>query len=399
MLLGLAAAAVLAAAAPATAAADSQWFTADVVRTAGRWTADRRQIVTDATLRTTDGRELVVSQLGGTAGGYTQIVWHGQPALERGMRVRIEAHPPSSGRGAWIADDVIVERSLGTVAPFVRTVTKKSGRPLYWAKSCIELRRAAAGTSAVQNEDAIISAAIAAWNDGTRACSYLDLVDLGSDTREVGVDRANLVIVRDNTWCRPAVDGEDERCFNNAAAGVTTVTFVDDPDDERDGEIIDADIELNNVTFRITDGGQGAGTAACDAELINTLVHELGHLIGLEHTCRGAADPPRTDGTGAAVPLCGETSDPLLLDATMYPYQDCGETKKATPEADDIAAVCNAYPAADDPGECAAPDDLTGGCCGVGRGAPGTAAALALLVIAGLIARRRSDHSVRLSDG
>lgn len=377
--------------APASAApaAGTEWFTGDVVRTAGRWTRDGSRIVTDATVRTADGSERVVSQLGGTAGGYTQIVWHGQPALEPGMRVTLAAHPATTAPGRWIADEVIVERGLGTLAPYVRTVTKKSGRPLYWAKSCIELRRAAAGTSAVPNEDAIIGAAIGAWNGATSACTYLDLVDGGTDTREVGKDRVNLIIVRDTTWCRPAVDGDDERCFNNAAAGVTTVTFVDDPDDERDGEIIDADVELNNVTFRITDGGQGTGTASCDADLLNTLVHELGHLIGLEHTCRGPADPPRVDDTGAAVPLCGETSDPELLDATMYPYQDCGETKKATPEPDDVAAVCETYPVGDDPEECGPPDALTGGCCDAGGGAPVGSAALALMVGAMGLRRRR----------
>src|SRR5690606_30111279 len=158
----------------------------------------------------------------------------------------------------------------------------------------------------------------------------LDLVDVGTEEREVGRDFVNTIKFRDDRWCRPAVDDDPERCFNAQAAGVTTVTFIDEPTDERDGEIVDADVELNNVTFRITVEGQGTGSAPCSADLANTLVHELGHLLGLEHTCRGAMDPERVDHTGAAVPLCTSTSDPVITEATMYPYQECGETKKTS---------------------------------------------------------------------
>jgi hypothetical protein len=183
------------------------------------------------------------------------------------------------------------------------------------------------------------------------------------------------------------VGDDPERCFNAQAAGVTTVTFIDEPSDERDGEIVDADIELNNVSFRLTHDGQGSGTSSCAADLANTLVHELGHLLGLEHTCRGPADPERVDHAGAAVPLCTSTSDPVITEATMYPFQQCGETKKASVEADDVEAICGSHPIADDPGECGPPDELRGGCCGA---APDPRAPLVLVLIVGaLLAERR----------
>jgi hypothetical protein len=368
----------------------STWFTADVVRTEGHWTGNHARIVTVATLRTTDGREIEVSQLGGTADGYTQVVWHDQVALEDGMRVRIAVHPDGA---AWVADEVF-DMATGSSIPSVRTTTRKSGVPLYWAKSCALIVRAAEGTSGIPGdaEQQEMLDSYEVWNTAIASCSYMNLVDDGTATQEVGRDFTNLIKFRDDRWCRPPVDGDPERCFNAQAAGVTTVTFVDEPSDERDGEIVDADIELNNVTFKITIDGQGTGSAPCAADLKNTLVHELGHLLGLEHTCRSGNEPERVDHNGDPVPLCTATSDPIIEEATMYPFQACGETKKTSLENDDIQALCMSHPKADDPGTCGPPEDLGGGgCCGTTRDPRGLAA-LALVV---LVSARRRRSALR----
>ncbi len=377
----------------------------DVIAVRGRWSSDRRTIVSDAVVQTATG-PVTVTQLGGHVDGRTMALIHGPAQLAPGQRVAVAAHPttghptsggpttgaPTTGAAAssrWLVDDVEVLAG-DVVAPWVRTPTRKSRRPLYWAKSCVEVTRAVEGTAALPGdaEAAVIATSLATWNAATSSCSYLDLVDLGADDREVGNDGVNLIKFRDATWCRPAVDGDDVHCFSPQASGITTLLFVDDVDDDRDGEIIDADIELNGVDFAISTGGMSQSMVGCQADLGNTLVHELGHLLGLAHTCLGPADVPRPDGDGQPVPLCGPSNGPTIIEATMYPFQACGETSKVSLTADDGAALCAIYPTTRDPGVCEGPDELGGGCCDQGAGGGG-AVGLALVTLAMVSTRRR----------
>jgi hypothetical protein len=195
---------------------------------------------------------------------------------------------------------------------------------------------------------------------------------------EVGKDHVNLIKFRDITWCRPAVDDDPARCHPETAAGITIATYVDDKSSDRDGALVDADIELNGVNFSIGVDGETLGTQPCLSELQNTLTHELGHLLGLEHTCRAPGDPDRVDDTGAPVPLCPGTQEDQ--DATMFNYQECGEKSKESLSDDDIDGVCTIYPAASDPGVCEPPPD-DAGCCDTRGDSRGS---LALTVLVGL---------------
>ncbi|MBK9030527.1 MAG: hypothetical protein IPL61_04175 [Myxococcales bacterium] len=362
----------------------------DVVATRAAWSADDRAIVTTATVRTAAG-DVEVEQLGGHADGYTMVVFDGEPALAVGMRAEITARAIATTTAPRYVADRVVDRDARGRAPFVRTTTNKSGKPLRWAKGCVEVAYGVEGTTAIpgDGERAVIEATLATWNQGVAGCSYQHLVSLGPVEREVsGRDFVSVVKFRDTEWCRPAVDGKPRKCHSNRAAGITTAVFVDDPGDARDGELVDADIELNGVDFALAVDGQSLGAADCQADLANTLTHELGHLLGLEHTCLTAADAPHVDGAGQPVPLCTGTLTPAIVDATMYPFQDCGETSKATLSPDELTAVCTIYPTAEDPGVCAAPDPLATGCCSTG--AP-TGPSLALgVAVAALLRRRRS---------
>jgi MYXO-CTERM domain-containing protein len=261
----------------------------------------------------------------------------------------------------------------------------------------------AAGTTMIPGdlEFPVIDQAINTWNNATigSSCSYLQVIDEGRKSLEVGNDKVNLIKFRDvgckecgGAWCRPAAGNSPLHCNSAQAAGITTAVYVDDPTSSRDGAIIDADIEINGVNFKLSADGMSTSQQSCVAELRNTLTHELGHLHGLEHPCLAGGDPQRTDNEGNPVPSCSAAAlPPKITEATMYNFQSCGETLKETLSPDDIQAICDIYPVTKDPGTCAAVGQTTsGGCCSAsGRDRPELGLVLAGMVF--LWMRRRKN--------
>ena len=384
----------IASAAPVQPALNVTTVEGDVTATQSRWTSDGSRIVTDATVRTATG-DVVVSQLGGTVGNLTMRTFPGPEPLAIGMRVAVGTHAAVDlgNRMHVVADDV---RVLAQPAGFVRTGPTRAGRYLYWESGCVYVTISPEGTRQVNGDDEIaaIDASIAEWNTRTASCSYLDIKTEKptGEPLEVGRNNVNLIKFRDESWCRPAIDDDPMRCYSPAAAGLTTAVFVDDASSDRDGAIVDADVELNGHDFATAYNGQTSGTADCESEITNTLTHELGHLLGLEHPCLASGDPPRTDGAGNPVPTCNAAMGiPEIVNATMFNYQSCGELDKASLSDDDVAGMCTVYPKANDPGTCEKVGE-GGGCCDAST-APFPSLFVGGFVLFGLLRRRRTKSS------
>lgn len=112
--------------------------------------------------------------------------------------------------------------------------------------------------------------------------------------------KVNMVIWRDETWPYGSF----------SAVALTTVTFSTNT-----GQIVDADIEMNGATFPFSNTDNPQGT---DVDIQNTLTHEVGHFIGLDHSF----DP----------------------NSTMYPTAPPLELSKRVLHDDDIKGLCHIYP-------------------------------------------------------
>ena len=102
---------------------------------------------------------------------------------------------------------------------------------------------------------------------------------------------------------------------------------------------MDTDVEFNGVSFTFST----SDSAVDRMDIGNTLAHEAGHMLGLDHS-----------------------SNP---EATMWGTADLGELKKRDLTEDDVDGLCHVYPVGEDlpacPGGPPPPDD--GGCSAAGK--------------------------------
>ena len=170
----------------------------DVVAAHSYWTDDDSRIVTEATVRTADGAEEVVSQLGGSVDGIGMISMPGPELLVLGMTVAIAAHRGVDGEQHEhvVLDSVKV---LAYPPSYVRTGPTKAGHPFYWESGCVFVTVDDAGTTAIPGDGKfqIIDASIAEWNNKTANCSYLKVINEGRKALNVGNDKVNLIKFRD----------------------------------------------------------------------------------------------------------------------------------------------------------------------------------------------------------
>lgn len=208
---------------------------------------------------------------------------------------------------------------------FLCTRAGGEGPSLAWEPRTIIMHRAGAGAEVDAAEvDRVLEESMLPWN--AIECSDIALV-LAEPTDEkiTGFDWAegtdgdneNIVVFRNDD----AEDALDAWLHQLGALAITTVTF-----ESNQGRLLDADIEVNDASFQFTTCDPEDNDCDVDFDLQNTLTHELGHVLGLDHSSDG--------------------------DATMFASAPRSDTSKRTLSADDQAAICLVYPSGGPIGDC-----------------------------------------------
>jgi uncharacterized protein (TIGR03382 family) len=246
----------------------------------------------------------------------------------------------------------------GTAGAFLRSTTKDSSLCLFWGarELTYSVSDKASGSQPSCPDLGTLRTLVRQSFDAWEGVSCSDMIfhegapssrqDVGYDTTRP--DNINLIIWR-QAYCNDVVIPGDpceqnDDCANQhncwefgasvAIIAVTTTTY-----NRATGEILDADIELNDWNGQMgaaasgnyfTCANPGPGTPECNppgyggsnciwTDLVNTLTHEIGHFVGLDHS----QDDPN---------------------ATMAASAEPGEFKKRTLEPDDVDGLCAMYP-------------------------------------------------------
>ena len=200
-----------------------------------------------------------------------------------------------------------------------------SGEPISWFEPCVSFHVSERGSADVSFPAfyGAVEEAMATW---TRVdCSPAQLSIEGvTDSENTGFSpggtNLNLVLVHEEPEDWP---------FDRSIIGLTVlhVCAEESGQCQYDGQIIDADIELNGGYFRLSVGDP---VARRGFDLLNTLTHEVGHVLGFDH------------------------SD--VEEATMFEDALPGATNKRDLHEDDIQALCDVYPENEDGLMCPEPD-------------------------------------------
>jgi hypothetical protein len=321
----------------------------------------------------------------------------------------------------------------GRAQAYVRYKTA-SGVPWYWKESCVPVTiylndfDKKTGNSANQVAKSI-AAAGHAWSPDAVSCTsggvttnpYLEIVPTLSAQETPppsGYDARNSIIFRTDNWTmsgKPSGPKVIDYAFEALAVTWTTA--------KPDGHIVDVDIEINaiNKIWMNLDPGVVVpfdhGDVVEVHDIQNTLTHEFGHLLGLDHTCFNPsfADPNLNDAgkarpqddQGQNVPDCSD-APVSVRNTVMFDAASPGETSKRMLSPDDMRAVCEIYKAEQDPNVCAI-DQASAG-CEVARAAParrpgGAGRGLPLLAVVGILSlgvgfgRRRARAGSRSVSG
>jgi hypothetical protein len=297
-----------------------------------------------------------------------------------------------------------------SASAYVRARTD-AGVPLRWPGDCVYMTPDSGGTPDIDATElfaTLQSTVEHNWDDPLAGASYISLKYETPAKLEAALDGINMIKFRTDVWCHGG--NAKDTCYSSVATAITSVLFIEDGHSGA-GTILDTDVEMNDVNFIFTNlptmpTNVPAGRSVADLQ--NTLTHELGHVLGLDHTCSvpGVTPASEVDDTGAFPPACDALSSlpadeqTKIETATMYPTYSAGETSKRTPHPDDLAGVEIDYPTASDPKSCAHANvgAFQKSSCAIATahsGATPAAIIVVMLALLGLLRRRAGTHTSR----
>jgi len=281
---------------------------------------------------------------------------------------------PGLGRAATVA---ALLAAAASAAAFVRSTTGANpgtGQALWWRARQVNFIVNASGyrggCASPGDAAAAVRASFPTWGSaartGAQPCTDFTFHDCGDSSRtDLGYaqgasDNANLVVFRSGRCIDHAGDpacsdptsascvekfncwSHDNTIGGGGTLALTTVTF-----DVGTGEIFDADMELHGWDGSLTTPtgfyftcasappcvSNYGGTNCAEIDVQNTVTHEAGHMLGLDHVCVSGGTPPSDQ--------CPTTGN----EPTMAPTAGAGDIDKRTLEQDDVSGVCSVYPA------------------------------------------------------
>lgn len=275
----------------------------------------------------------------------------------------------------------------GVARAYVRTRASETNVELAWKRSCVNLRVLLGGRPSNVSEELFrtaVNEAAAQWSSSKLACTkmFLSTSASTSTTSFVEADTVNTVQFRSDFWGRNARKEVERLPYPQNALAITSV-FAN----RKSGEIVDTDVEINALFAMWGDvvANPNLLRSSNTHDLQNTLTHEFGHVIGLDHTCDGGGQSNLTDNQGKTVPACPGSLD--IQETTMAAIVMPGDTQRRTLAKDDQDGVCEIYPA-DGKLACSKGEDA-GGCRWVPGRRSGKPAALLMMFAAVALAWRR----------
>jgi len=192
-----------------------------------------------------------------------------------------------------------------SVTAHVRLIHPSNGNPLRWAApSAISITVNATGSDDITDGSHLTACQLAfrAWNDATGTTATLVENTSGSSRARTDWESDDIHLI--------VFDEDDSSGYFPNGTGIVALTPVWF---NGSGVIADADVLFNGADFSFTTSGQ---SNRFDVQDVAT--HELGHLLGLDHSGWGGA--------------------------TMYPYVDPTVVLHRSISADDERGLRDAYP-------------------------------------------------------